>query len=499
VLFTGIASLLLSIFLLVKLPKDFLPPDDMGLIQCYIQTVDGTSPFELDDYTKKISKILANDPNIESVISASGTPQDNEGIMALCLKPIGKRLALAPLLKHLKPLVNKIPGCSVFLVPLPLINLQVGTSNSKGDFQYTLTSMSTQNLYKYGPMMEDKMKGLKTINAVVSDMDIAQPQAKIEILRDRASQYNITAQQIENSLSLAYATGNLSPINTSSYQYYAIMETFPHFYRNPTDLKQIWFRNTNNEMVPFSAICKITEGTGPLTVNHIDGLPSATISFNLAADVPLQTALKDITALAKKTLPESVTGSVQGSASIFQESFANLQFLLCIALFIVYIILGILYENFFPPFTIMSTLPPAALGGLLSLMLFGQTLSLYAVVGMIMLLGIVMKNGIIMIDFANDSRLHRGMTIHDAIFHACMVRCRPILMTTFAAMMGAVPIALAIGGATAKSRQSLGIVIVGGLIFSQIMTLYLTPVIYIFIEELHMKLKGKKEPATPET
>jgi HAE1 family hydrophobic/amphiphilic exporter-1 len=246
-------------------------------------------------------------------------------------------------------------------------------------------------------------------------------------------------------------------------------------------------------MVPFSAICTLTEDTGPLTVNHLDGLPSATISFNLAPKTSLGGALKSISMLAAKTLPVTVTGSVQGSASVFQQSFANLQFLLCIALFVIYIILGILYESFFPPFTVMSTLPPAALGGLLGLMLFGETLSLYAVVGMIMLLGIVMKNGIILIDFANDSRLHQGKNIHEAIFHACMVRCRPILMTTFAAIMGAIPIALGIGGATAKSRQSLGIAIVCGLIFSQVMTLYLTPVIYTFIEELHDKLKGKKK------
>ncbi len=498
VLGIGIGSLALSIFLLIKLPKDFLPPDDLGCIQCYIQSVDGTSPFQLSDYTDKLSKILIKDPNIQAINGISGYPQDNEGIMYLILKPIKERLALEPLLKHLAPIANQIPGCKVFLVPMPLINLQVGTTNSKGDYQFTLVSMSTDDLYKYGPMMEEKMKGLKTITAVVSDMDITEPQAKIEILRDRASQYNITATQIENSLNLAYATSNLSPINTSSYQYYAIMETFPHFYRNPSNFNQMWFRNTNNEMVPFSSICKVTETIGPLTVNHIDGLPSATISFNLAPNAPLQTALKDVEKLAKQTLPIDVTGSVQGSASVFKQSFANLQSLLLISMFIIYIILGILYESFFPPITVMSTLPPAALGGFLSLMICGQTLSLYAVVGMIMLLGIVMKNGIIMIDFANDSRLHQGKAIHEAIFHACMVRCRPILMTTFAALMGAVPIALGIGGATAKSRQGLGIVIVGGLIFSQIMTLYLTPVIYTYVEELHERLKGKKKENEPE-
>lgn len=487
------ASLVLSIFLVVKLPKDFLPPDDLGLVEAFIQTVDGTSPFQIGDYTDRISHILAQDPNINSIISVSAYPQDNEAAMYLSLKPIHERLALEPLLHHLTPIANQIPGCRVFLKPLPLINLQAGTTESRGDYQYTLQSLSTDDLYKFGPILEEKMKLLKSITAVVSDMDIQEPQARIEIMRDRASQYNITANQIENVLNLAYATSNLSPINTPSYQYYAIMETFPHFYRDPTDLQQIWFRNTNNEMVPFGSICRVTEDLGPLTVNHLDGLPSATISFNVAPNVPLETALKEVENLVKATLPENVTGSVQGSASVFQASFANLQFLMIVAFFIIYVILGILYENFFPPITVMSALPPAALGGLLSLMLCGQTLSLYAVVGMIMLLGIVMKNGIIMIDFANDSRERHGKSIHDAIHHACMVRCRPILMTTFAALMGAVPIALAIGGATAKSRQALGIVIVGGLIFSQIMTLFLTPVIYTYIEQFHAKLKRKKK------
>jgi HAE1 family hydrophobic/amphiphilic exporter-1 len=496
ILAVGIGSFVLSVFLVVKLPKDFLPPDDLGIIEAYVQTVDGTSPFQITDYTERLSRILCQDPNVDYAFSVTATPQDNEGVIYLRLKPIHQRMQLAPLLKHLHPIANQIPGCAVFLKPLPLINIQAGTTVSKGDYQYTLETLHNEDLYQYGPLMERKMKQLTTITGVVSDLDITQPQAKIEILRDRASQYNITANQIENALNLAYATSNLSPINTSTYQYYAIMETFPHFYRNPSDLRQIWFRNPSNEMVPFSSICKVTETTGPLTVNHLNGLPSATIAFNVTPGIPLETALNDVQKLAKETLPPNVLASLQGSASVFQTSFANLKFLMIIAFFIIYIILGILYENFFPPITVMSTLPPAALGGLLSLMIFGQTLSLYAVVGMIMLLGIVMKNGIIMIDFANESRTHQGKSIHEAIHHACMVRCRPILMTTFAAMMGAVPIALAIGGATAKSRQSLGIVIVGGLIFSQIMTLYLTPVIYTYIEGLHQRLTKKKEEHT---
>lgn len=490
ILFGGIASLVLSLFILIKMPKDFMPAQDSGMLQGFVHTIDGTSPFLIADIMDDLSKILADDPNIENVTSVGANPQDNEGIMYIRLKPYKERLSLIPLLRHLMPKVSQIPGASVYLRPLPIINLQVGTSTSKAGYQYTLLSLQSNDLYDIGPKMEEKMKTLTSIADVNSDLDIDQPQVNIEILRDKASVYNITAQEIETALQYAYATTNLTPINTASYQFYGIMEVFPHFYRDPGQLPQLWLRS-GSDMVPLSAITKVTEGLGPLTVNHINGLPSATIAFNLAGNTPLTTAIDDIKKAAQNLLPPTVTGSIQGTANIFVQSFANLQILLIIALFIIYVILGILYENFFPPITVMSTLPPAALGGILSLLVFGLPLSLTAFIGFIMLLGIVMKNGIIMIDFANHTRVDEKKSIHEAIHHACMVRCRPILMTTFAAMMGAVPIALGLGGMSADSRRPLGIVIVGGLIFSQILTLYLTPVIYVYIETLHEKIRNK--------
>ncbi|MBY0529041.1 MAG: efflux RND transporter permease subunit [Rhabdochlamydiaceae bacterium] len=493
ILAVGLASVLFSVFLLVTLPKDFMPPDDLGLVEGYVQTVDGTSPFLIGDYMQQLAKIAVNDPNVLDVAAVGGYPQDNEGVLYINLKPLSERLSLIPLLHEMNQKMNSIPGVQVFLKPLPLINLQVGAVDSKAAYQYTIQGLNPQDIFKYGPILEEKFNALKTIKNVVSDLDITQPQLQIEILRDRASTYGISAYQIENTLNLAYATSNLSPINMPNNQYYAIMETFPKFYYNPAQLQQIWLRSSlTGELVPLSAITTMKEGLGPLTVNHVNGLPSATISFNLAPGAALSEALKEVEAVAKQTLPTAVFGSIQGAADVFKTSFANLQFLLIITIFIIYVILGILYESFFPPITVMSTLPPAAMGGLFSLMIFGQTLSLFAFVGLIMLLGIVLKNGIIMIDFANASRAHEGKNIHDAIYHACMVRVRPILMTTFAALMGAVPIALGIGGATAKSRMPLGIVIVGGLIVSQILTLYLTPVIYIYVEKFHDKIKLMK-------
>lgn len=496
VLSVGLGSVAISLFLLIVLPKDFLPDDDLGLIEGYVQTVDGTSPFLLGDYMKQVAQMAVNNPNVQAVAAVGGYPQDNEGVLYIHLKDLKERQPLIGCLRSLNPQLNSIPGVKVFLKPLPLINLQVGAVDSKAAYQYTLQSLNTDDLYEYGTKFEEALKQLHSIRDVVSDLDITQPQLHIEILRDRASMYNITAYAIENALSLAFAGTNLSPINMPDNQYYAIMETFPRFYSEPSQLNQLWLRSSTNELVPMAAITKMTETVGPLTVNHINALPSATISFNLG-DVALQTALKDVEKLAEEILPVTVFGSVQGAADVFKTSFANLQYLLSITLFIIYVILGILYEDFFPPITVMSTLPPAALGGLASLVLCQETLSLYAFVGFIMLLGIVMKNGIIMIDFANESRLHGGKPIHDAIYHACMVRCRPILMTTFAALMGAVPIALGIGGMTAQSRRALGIVIVGGLIISQVLTLYLTPVIYSYVEGFHERF-FKKKPKTPE-
>lgn len=490
ILTLGVFSLGLSTILMIKLPKDFLPPDDIGLVQGYLQTVDGTSPLAVGESSNKIANILSQDTNIASVVSVGGYPQDNEGFLYIRLKPLKDRLSINPLLSHMYSLAHKIPGVTIFFKPQPLINLEVGTTSSKSDYQYTMQSLSEEDLYKYAPIMQKKLAELPFLSHVNSDLDITQPRCQIHILRDRASSYQISAYQIEQALNLAYATSNLSPINTSSYQYYAIMETFPKFYRDPSALSQIWLPSASGKMVPLTAITDIKESTGPLTVNHLNASPSATISFNLV-NTALSTALSKINVVAKQTLPSIVKGAVQGGASVFKSSFANLQSLLLITFFLIYIILGVLYENLFSPVTVMSTLAPAAVGGLLSLILFNQSFSLYAFVGVIMLFGIVLKNGIILIDFANLAV--REKTPHQAIFEACLTRFRPIIMTTFAAIMGAVPIAIGIGGAIAKTRQPLGIVIVGGLLFSQVVTLYLTPVVYLYIKKLEEKLEKKNQ------
>lgn len=492
VLMGGGASVLLTLFLLVKLPKDFLPWDDMGLIQGFTITVNGTSPYQMSAIQDAIGKIGIQNPNVHSMVTISPSNQDNQGVMYVILNPFKERKFAGYVALDLMRSMNVIPGVTVLLKPMPLINLQVGTTNSKADYQYTMQSFSEQDLFKYAPMMQKKMQASPFFHSVSSDLDIAQPQLFIEILRDKASMLGVTAQQIENALSLAYGEINLSPINEPLNQYYAIMEVLPKYYNDPSMLSQLWISSTTTKsLIPLSSIVKMKEGLGPLSINHFNGLPSATISFNTDAGIPLGQAMQEVARLSHETLPSSITGALQGSASVFQQSFQNLPYLIAVMLFIIYVILGILYESFFPPITVMSTLPPATLGGLITLMVLGIPLSLYAVVGLLLLLGIVLKNGIIMVDFANHKRETEGKNPDDAIYEACLIRFRPILMTTLSALMGAVPIAFGIGGMTAIARRPLGLVIVGGLIISQVLTLYLTPVVYIYIESLKQRLRTK--------
>jgi len=499
-LLIGILTLVFTIILFIHIPKDFLPPDDIGGIEGFTQGDDSASPFEMERLHEEILNILQKNPDYKLGVSLAGLPMDNQGLFFVLLKPLNQRPPIQKIISKLYKQLTEIPGLKVFLKPFPLISLDVGTSTSKGDYQYVLQSLNDKDLYEYAPIMFEKMKTLPGFSQLYSDLEVKQPQVNLHILRDRASVLNVTAESIENALGYAYAYQNLSPINTPNNQYYVILEVMPAFYRDPSQLFQLYVTSTNGNLVPLSQVTEIVETLGPLSINHLNGFPSVTISFNL--DIPLSKALAELNQLANDVLPPNVKGEVQGTASAFKESFASLTSLLLITIFLIYVILGILYENFFHPLSVMSTLPPAAIGGLITLYMFGQTLSLYSFVGFIMLLGIVMKNGIILVDFACEG-INEGKNIHDAIKSACLIRFRPILMTTFAALMGAIPIALGIGGMTALSRRSLGLVIVGGLLISQVLTLFLTPVTFIYLELFREKIKawGEKrgKPAPDET
>ena len=483
ILLGGIVCLVLSVVMYKLLPRDFLPGNNIGAIQGFSIASDSTSPFQMIKYQKQINEIITKTPYYENIVSiAASYTTDNQGIFFMHLKPTDQRPNIQKIIDELLPKLSEIPGLKIFMKPFPLIDLEVGTSLSKGNYQYTLQSLNADDLYKYGPVMYQRMKQLPGFTQVYSDLEMQLTQLKMHILRDRASMLNVTASAIENVLGLAFANSNLSPINEPDNQFYVIMEVLPKFYSDPSMLSQLYVRSTTGKLVPLNQVVEMKESIGPLNVNHINGFPSVTISFNLQG-ASLSSGLEALQKLSNEVLPSSINANVQGAANIFLQSFSNLGYLLLITIFIIYVILGILYENFFHPITVMSTLPPAAFGGLLSLLIFQAPISIYSFLGIVMLLGIVLKNGIIMIEFANQAA-REGKTAYDAIVDACMIRFRPILMTTISALMGAVPIALGIGGITAQGRSPLGIAIIGGLIFSQVLTLYLTPVTYLYLESL---------------
>lgn len=506
-LLIGIGSVIVTAYLFVIVPKDFLPPDDLGFVQGFTEAGDGTSPYKTIEYQKQINDMLLKDANVSNLTSVAGLPNDNSGLFFIDLKPYKFRKPMPQVVGELSQKLRQIPGVNAYIKPYPLIDLSVGTSASQGSYQYVLQSVDSDDLYPSAQKMISAMRTIPGISQVTSDMHIAQPQVKFSIDRDRAYDLNISAFAIEQALAYAYAGGRVTQINAEANQYWVILETLPNAYKDPSVLSKIYVSSINNSpvpnvekdlhstqrsfkshqsngtQIPLSLVTKYEETTGPLAINHFDILPSVTITFDLDG-IPLSTALERIDSAAKDNIPPNVFGNVQGTANIFQAAFGELSLLFIVSLFVIYVILGILYENFIHPITVMSVLPPAALGGLLTLVIFDLPLSLYAFVGIMMLLGIVLKNGVMLVDFANESIIKEGHSIEEAIHFACHKRFRPIIMTTFSALMGAVPIALGVGGLTALSRMPLGMVIVGGLIFSQVITLFLTPVVFIYLEKL---------------
>ncbi len=483
----GLASIVCSLYLFHVIPKDFLPPDDTGFLQGYSLARDGTSPYLMLDYHEEVTTIAIDDPNMDEILSISSFTNPNEGIFFFRLKPFKDRLPMYPVIKDLSQKFRDLPGLLVFISPLPLINLSVGTT-AQALYQYNLTSIDKNTLYSYAPQLTQLMKVNPHFTEVSSDLRIHQPQWSFHINRDKASNYNVTASQIENFFQYAYSDNKISQINGDINTYDVLIETLPKFYRDPTVLSKLYVRSMTNALVPLSEIVDVTETAGPLTMNHYNGLTAVNISFNPAPDVPLGDALAEINRLTANQMPTQIQGQVIGTADVFQQSFESLNFLLLIAFFVIYVVLGILYESFIHPFTVMSALPPALLGGLFTLYVFNQTLSIYSFVGLILLIGIVLKNGIMMVDFANETILKEKKSAFEAITMAALIRFRPIMMTTISAIMGAVPIAIGVGGGMAQTRRSLGLCIVGGLIISQLLTLLLTPVLFYYFEVMQEKL-----------
>ncbi len=490
VLTLGAASIGLTALFYFLLPQDFLPPDDVGFIQGYTQARDGTSPFLMNQYHEEINRIAIQDPNVDSIISYSSYSNSNQGEIFFRLKPYKQRQPMNRVIKTLSEKMAQIPGVNCYFSSIPLINFQVGTT-SQALYEYTLSSLNSEQLHDYAPKLVSKLRSSPHFSQVSSDLLIQQPLWSLHILRDRAAQFGLQASDIEQFLTLAYSDNKISQINGATNTYHVLIETMPRFYQDPTVLSKLYIRSpSTSALVPLSEVVEPKETIGPVTINHVNGLPAVTISFNPSDQISLGQTLQTLHTLSQDK-PHEIGGEVIGTAQVFQDSFASLPLLVLLTLFTIYAILGILYESFLHPLTVMSALPPALVSGLFTLYLFGQTLSLYSFVGLILLMGIVLKNGIMMVDFAIVAMREEKKSVHDAIIEASLIRFRPIIMTTLAALMGAVPLALGIGGAMAKSTISLGLCVVGGLLISQVVTLLLTPVIFSTLEGLRERIYKK--------
>ncbi len=497
---TFLVIIVATAYLFYIAPKGFLPDEDTGQLFVFTEAAQDIGFDRMAELQQKAAAIVRKDPNIAQMISfigISGSSQQlNLGRMFITLKPRKERIGANEVIQELRPKLAKLPGMKVFLQNVPII--RIGGHLTKSEYQYTLQDADIDNLMHWAPIIEDKIKTLPGLQDVTSDLQIANLQVQVDILRDKASALGVTAAQIENALYDAYGARQVSTIYTPSNEYWVIMELEPKYQADPAALSMLYISSSNGNLVPLSAVTRISRGVGPLTINHLGQLPAVTISFNLASGVALSQAITEIDAMMQQISPPgTLTGTFQGAAQAFQASLANMGFLLLMAVLVIYIVLGILYESFIHPFTILSGLPTAALGALVTLLLFHATLDMYAFVGIIMLIVIVKKNAIIMIDFAIEAVKKEGMSPRDAMYSACIVRFRPIMMTTMAALMGSLPIALNIGGGSA-GRESLGLTVVGGLVFSQALTLYLTPVIFIYLERFQQWLAARRHHADVE-
>ena len=484
VLLAAVASVAATAWLFQTMPKGFVPNDDNGQIFIMTEAAQGISFEKMSELQQRAAAVLKDKPYIEGFMSSVGVggpnATGNTGRMFLNLVPRDRRPPVEAIIAELRPELSKVPGLRVFPQVVPLIRL--GGTLTKSLYQFTLSGPDLTALYEAAPLAEAKMRGVPGLMDVTSDLQITSPQVQVTIDRDKAASLHVTAAQIEMALANAYSSRQVSTIYTPTNQYQVVVELMPEHQRGALDLNTLYVRSGNGKLVPLSAVTKTGMGAGPLTVQHLGQLPAVILSFNLEPGIALGEAIPRIEAAVRPVLPDSVTTAFQGTAQAFQSSLSGLGLLLLMAVLVIYLVLGILYESFIHPLTILSGLPSAGFGALLALKLWGYELNVYGFVGILLLIGIVKKNAIMMIDFALEAQRDHGKTPREAIFEACLVRFRPIMMTTMAAIMGTLPIALGIGGSDA--RRPLGIAIVGGLVVSQLLTLYITPVIYLLLERL---------------
>jgi HAE1 family hydrophobic/amphiphilic exporter-1 len=501
VLLSFLASIWGTIHLYGTIQKDFLPSEDSGRLLVRTEAAIDASYGAMMGYSAEIARLSAADPNIENVMSRVGasfsSSNNNQGFLLLTIKPRDKRPepSIDRIVQGLRRQLNTVPGIRAFVLNPPPI--RVGGRLSNADYQYTMQDLDLDNLYRWVGAMQQGMRLLPGFQDVTSDLKIGSPAVMVEIDRDRAATLGVDARQIELALSAAFGSRKISTIYTSSSQYAVILEVLPELQTSAASLFEIHVRTNTGKLVSLETLTRQRREVAPLQVNHQGQLPSVTISFNLSPEVSLGTAIDQVRTLEHQIgIPPTISTSFGGTAAAFEASMANMGLLLAMAILVVYIVLGILYESYIHPLTILSGLPAAGLGALLALHFAGLPLTLYAFVGIIMLVGIVKKNAIMMIDFALEAQRHDGKSPEAAIYEACRLRFRPIMMTTFAALAGALPIALG-HGAGAEARAPLGITVVGGLAVSQVLTLFLTPVIYLYLDKLQQLIARKAPEAKP--
>jgi hydrophobic/amphiphilic exporter-1 (mainly G- bacteria), HAE1 family len=495
------AAILIGTVVLAQIvPKGFIPSEDQGQLYGTTETAEGTSYDNMVRHQQAAASIVQEDPNVEGFMSAvgggGGGRTTNQGRLLIHLKPRDERsLSADEVARSLTQKLGAVPGMRVYLNNPPVIN--IGGRQSKSQYQFTLSSSDVGDLYQAAGQFEQRLHQVPGLTDVTSDLQIKNPQVQVTVNRDRAAALGIDVNTIESALYNAYGARQVSTILTSSNQYWVVMELLPQYQRDLSALNLLHITSPSGASVPLGSLAQVTPSVGPLTVNHSGQVPSVTMSFNLAPGTSLGAAVTDIQKLANQTLPSSISTSFSGTAQAFQDAQQGLLILLVLAVLVIYLVLGILYESFVHPLTILSGLPFAGFGALLVLVIFQLDLSIYAFVGIIMLIGLVKKNAIMMIDFAIEAERTEHKSPRAAILEAASVRFRPIMMTTVAALMGTLPIALG-AGAGAESRRPLGVAVVGGLAFSQLITLYITPVIYTYLDALQGRFSRRKAQKAPE-
>jgi len=497
------AVLAATMYMFVTIPKGFIPDQDTDQMQVYTEAAQGTSVFQLMKYQQQLATEISQAPDVESLMSSVGgtTAQNlggpNYGEMVVHLKPRNlRKKGVEEIMTDLRPHLASYPGMKVYLQNPPTV--RIGGKITKSLYQFSMQSPDKKELYAAAATMERLVSQLPDTRDVTTDVAVSTPQVNVSIDRDKAAAMQINASQIENALYDAYGPRWVSTIYGAINEYKVLLELEPQYQSDPKALSLLYFKNVNSQLVPLDTLARVVSETGPQSINHYGQLTAATLSFALAPGASLGSVVSEIQDIAAHELPSTVGTQFQGAAKAFQSSLGNLWVLLIIAIAVVYIVLGILYESYIHPLTILSGLPSAGFGALVTLMIFHIDLNIYAFVGLIMLIGIVEKNAIMQIDFALEAERTHGLKPRDAIYEGCLIRFRPIMMTTMAALLGAVPIALGYG-AGGEARRPLGLVVVGGLLFSQLVTLYLTPVFYTYMAALQAWTqsfrKRKKIPA----